>query len=54
MTLWGKVNIIKMTATPQINYITEMLSTSMPEQLVTYEKMIKQSLWSVKNSAIDK
>ena len=38
LTLWGKVNIIKMVVAPQINYITGMIPTCISkQQLIRYD-----------------
>ena len=53
LTLWGKVNAIKMVVAPQINYLTGMIPTCIPKQLlVRYDKMIKQFLWDGKKPRI--
>uniref|UniRef100_A0A3P9I561 Reverse transcriptase domain-containing protein n=1 Tax=Oryzias latipes TaxID=8090 RepID=A0A3P9I561_ORYLA len=47
LTLWGKVNTIKMAVAPLINYYTGMLPMSIPKQiLLRYNKMIKEFLWN--------
>ncbi len=53
LTLWGKVNAIKMVVAPQINYLTGMTPICIPKQLlVRYDKMIKQFLWDGKKTRI--
>lgn len=42
LTLWGKINLIKMVVTPQFNYISWMVPIAMPHQIYKrYNIMIK-------------
>lgn len=46
LTLWSKENTIKMALAPQINYLTGMIPTCIPKQLLLrYDKMMKHFLW---------
>lgn len=53
LTLWGKINIIKMTIAPQFNYISGMVPVTMPHQIYKrYNAMIKNFLWEGKRPRI--
>lgn len=41
LTLWGKVNAIKMVVAPKINYLTGMIPICIPKQLATRYCMTK-------------
>ena len=42
LTLWGKVNVIKMVVTPQFNYVLMMLPiTVSPQIFKQYDTIIK-------------
>lgn len=46
LTLWGKINTIKMVIAPLINYYTGMIPIGIPAQiLLKYNNMIKHFLW---------
>lgn len=54
LTLWGKVNTIKMVIAPQINYLTGMIPLCIPPQLLLkYNNMIKCFLWGTKKPRIN-
>lgn len=47
LTLWGKVNTVKMVIAPLINYYTRMLPMCIPRPiLISYNNMIKHFLWN--------
>lgn len=47
LTLWGKVNIIKMVVSPQFNYVLMMLPLTIPQSIFNqYDIMVKRFLWS--------
>lgn len=47
LTLWGKVNTVKMVIAPLINYYTGMLPMCIPQPLIlSYNSMIKHFLWN--------
>lgn len=53
LTLWGKVNAIKMVIAPQINYLTGMIALCIPSQLLLrYNNMIKCFLCGTKKPRI--
>jgi len=53
LTLWGKINIIKMVIAPQFNYISGMVPLTMPPQIYKrYNAMIKNFLWEGKRPRI--
>lgn len=53
LTLWGKVNTIKMVVAPQINYLTGMVPLCIPPQLLLrYNNMMKSFLWGGKKPRI--
>lgn len=53
LTLWGKVNIIKMIVAPQFNYLVMMLPITIPSAIFKrYDDVIKQFLWEGKKARI--
>merc|ERR1712131_488742 len=54
LTLWGKVNVIKMVIAPQFNYVSMMLPIVVPPQLFAqYEGIVKGFLWDKKRPRIN-
>lgn len=54
MTLWGKVNTIKMIVALQINDITGMIPVCIPQQLLLrYNNMVKHFLWDGRKPRIN-
>uniref|UniRef100_A0A3P8RWJ4 Reverse transcriptase domain-containing protein n=1 Tax=Amphiprion percula TaxID=161767 RepID=A0A3P8RWJ4_AMPPE len=54
LTLWGKVNAVKMVITPLINYYTGMLPICIPQPLLlNYNNMIKHFLWDGRKPRIN-
>lgn len=53
LTLWGKVNIIKMIIAPQFNYLLMMLPIRIqPTIFKKYDDVVKQFLWEGKRPRI--
>ncbi len=53
LTLWGKVNIIKMVVSSQLNYVLMMLPLTIPQQIFNqYDIMVKHFLWNGKRPKI--
>lgn len=54
LTLWGKINVIKMVVAPQFNYVSMMLPVNIAPQLFEhYDKIIKEFLWDKKRPRIN-
>lgn len=54
LTLWGKINTVKMVIAPQFNYLSMMLPLSIPGEFFTqYNRMIKDYLWNGKRAKIN-
>lgn len=55
LTLWGKINVIKMVVAPQFNYISMMLPVNVSLQLFgQFDRIIKDFLWDRKRPRINK
>ncbi len=53
LTLWGKVNVIKMVVAPQFNYVLMMLPiTVSPQIFKRYDTIIKDFLWDRKRPRV--
>uniref|UniRef100_A0A9J8CLD1 Reverse transcriptase domain-containing protein n=1 Tax=Cyprinus carpio carpio TaxID=630221 RepID=A0A9J8CLD1_CYPCA len=53
LTLWGKVNIIKMAVSSQLNYVLMMLPITVPQLIFNqYDMMVKRFLWNGKRPRI--
>ena len=53
LSLWGKVNIVKMVIVPQFNYISMMIPVNIPDPIFKrYDKIIKDILWEGKRQRI--
>lgn len=53
LTLWGKINIIKMIIAPQFNYLLMMLPITIPPAIFKkYDDVVKQFLWEGKKTRI--
>lgn len=53
LTLWGKVNVIKMVISPQLNYILMMVPVTIsPHFFKQYDTIIKDFLWEGKRPRI--
>lgn len=53
LTLWGKINIIKMIIAPQFNYLVMMLPITIPPAIFKkYDDVVKQFLWEGKKARI--
>lgn len=53
LTLWGKINIIKMAVAPQFNYISMMIPVTISDGIFKqYNRMIKDFLWNGKQPRI--
>jgi len=53
LSLWGKVNIVKMIIAPQFNYISMMIPVNIPDPIFKrYDKIIKDFLWEGKRPRI--
>lgn len=47
LSLWGKINVIKMVITPQFNYISMMLPLTKRDRIFKqYESVVRDFLWS--------
>ncbi len=54
LTLWGKINTIKMVITPQFNYISMMLPVIIPSGTYKqYNQMVRDYLWNGKKLRIN-
>lgn len=54
LTLWGKINVIKMVVAPQFNYVSMMLPVNIAPQLFKqYDGIIKDFLWDKKRPRIN-
>ena len=53
LTLWGKVNIVKISVAPQFNYLVMMLPITIPPDIFKrYDNIIKHFLWEGKKVRI--
>ena len=53
LSLWGKVNVIKMVVAPQFNYFSAMLPLNIPDRIFKeYDKIIRDFLWEKKKPRI--
>lgn len=53
LTLWGKINIIKMVIGPQFNYISRMISVNISDGIFKqYNWLIREFLWNGKKPRI--
>lgn len=53
LTLWGKVNVVKMVVAPQFNYISMMLPLNIPDIIFKrYDNIVKDFLWEGKRPRI--
>ncbi len=53
LSLWGKVNVVKMVIAPQFNYISMMIPVNIPDPIFKrYDKVIKDFLWEGKKHRI--
>lgn len=53
LTLWGKVNVLKMVVAPQFNYVLMMLPVTIPPQIFKqYDTITKEFLWEKKRPRI--
>lgn len=54
LTLWGKINVIKMVVAPQFNYVSMMLPVDISPQLFKqFDRIIKDFLWDRKKPRIN-
>ena len=54
LTLWGKVNTIKMVIAPQFNYVSMMLPLTIPSHIYKqYNQMVRDYLWNGKKPRIN-
>ena len=54
LTLWGKINTIKMVIAPQFHYISMMLPVIIPSGIYKqYNQMVKDYLWNGKKTKIN-
>lgn len=54
LTLWGKINVIKMVVAPQFNYISMMLPVDItPQHFKQYGRIIKYYLWDKKRPRLN-
>ena len=53
LTLWGKINVVKMVVAPQLNYVLMMLPiTISPQVFKQYDTIIREFLWDRKRPRI--
>lgn len=46
LTLWGKINVIKMVVAPQFNYVSMIMPVNISSQLFKqFDRIIKDFLW---------
>lgn len=54
LTLWGKINVIRMVVAPQFNYVSMMLPVSIsPNLFKQYDSIVKDFLWDKKKPRIN-
>ena len=54
LTLWGKMNVIKMVVAPQFNYVSMMFSVDIsPWLFKQFDRIIKEFLWDRKRLRIN-
>ena len=54
LTLWGKVNVIKMVIAPQFNYVSMMLPVEMPPVIFkNFDNIVRHFLWDGKRPRIN-
>ena len=54
LSLWGKVNTIKMVVAPQFNYVSMMLPLTIPRGIYKqYNNMVREYLWNGKKPRIN-
>ncbi len=54
LTLWGKINVIKMVVPPQLNYVSMMLPVSISPQLFKqFDRIIRDLVWDRKRPRIN-
>ncbi len=54
LSLWGKINTIKMAIVPQFNYISMMLPLIIPDRIFKqYNQIVKDFLWNGKRPRIN-
>ena len=53
LSLWGKVNVIKMVVAPQFNYISMMIPLNIRDKIFKeYDKIVRDFLWDKKKPRI--